>query len=976
MRRSGCTPALLAALLCGLASKAAAQRYDPAYRWRTADTDHFRIHFHEGEQALADVVAATAERAHAALAPALRYAPPGRTEVVLSDDSDDANGSATPVPYNTIRLYAAPPTELSELNAYRDYVSTLVFHEYTHILHMDNVGGFPAVANRVFGKLWVPNGLVPSWMIEGLAVLHEGDGAPGPGAGRTRSSLTAMVLRSLALEPPGFPALDQASNPPLFWPLGSVPYLLGGRFMEFLEARSGRKALADYLAAQGRQVWPYAPSSVGEDFFGEGFPRLWAEFSQGEMERARQRLEQVRQRPVTHPARLTFLGGTAGWPRWAADGSSIAYLRADLDEHPALVQVTPQGRPVRRPIPVLAASGLGTGGGAAVLSAAEVYREFRLYDDLWRVDLRTGARRRLTRGARASDPALSADGQWLAYLRRTGPGETALVRRRLAEGPEETVFAEEGAQVFAPALSPDGRRVAFAVHRLGRRDIALAEEGRLTFVTADDALDASPAFSPDGKWLLFSSDRGGVYNLYAWPVEECLSGSTACALRQVTNVETGAFQPAVSPDGRTIAFITYSRDGYDLATLPFDPQTWLDPEPEGELAPAPEPHPFPPLASRAYAPWPTLRPSFWFPLVGADAAGPVAGALTTGGDVLGLHSYALSAWWGLRSHQPGYSAAYLGGWSWPAVDVLSSRYVASARVGRRLQTVWTPVDAGLDFPFTHLEWSALFRIGWDGTFREVLGGPGETAHQPEQLGVGNAFGSELTLRAAWSNAERYVRSISPEDGQAAALDAAVAARELGSDYRLAQIHGSVTEYLRLPFTRHVVLAARLGGGAARGSIGDSAPFTLGGPVQPDLLSILLATPLASPDELRGYPVGFLEGTGFALANAELRFPIASPEFGHTTWPIFLRRVHGAVFADLGDAFDLPGNLPFAGHRFAFDQLRLGAGAELRLELALGYFAVTDLRLGAGHAFGRVLHGESSERGVAPVVFHAILGGAF
>ena len=53
-------------------------------------------------------------------------------------------------------------------------------------------------------------------------------------------------------------------------------------------------------------------------------------------------------------ARLTFQGGRAGWPRWTADGSAIAYLRSGLDELPALLQVTPAGRPAGPAIPALA----------------------------------------------------------------------------------------------------------------------------------------------------------------------------------------------------------------------------------------------------------------------------------------------------------------------------------------------------------------------------------------------------------------------------------------------------------------------------------------------------------------------------------------------------------------------------------------------------------------------------------------------
>jgi Tol biopolymer transport system component len=825
---------VLSLLLLCWAATAGAQPYDPAYRWRTIETEHFRITFHQGEERLAGLVADAAERAHAALSPVLGYAPPRRTEVVISDDSDDANGSATPLPYDTIRLFAVPPPELSELNVYRDWVSNLVFHEYVHILHLDHVEGIPNVANHVFGKLFAPNGLAPSWMTEGLAVLHEGDGDPGPESGRNHSAIFDMYVRSLALERPGFPRLDQVSNPPLWWPLGSTPYALGGRFMEFLEERNGADAIRGYIARQGAQIWPYAPSWVGQPFFGAGFPELWAEFAAREEMHAREVLTRIHERPVTVPARITFQGGQAGWPRWSADGASIAYLRAGLDEDPALLQVTPAGKRTGPSVRVLAGAGLATGAGRAVLASGEIWHEYRLFDDLWQVDLATGSRRRLTDGARAAEPALSADGAWLAYVRRTGPGDTALVRRRLDGGREEAVLSGPGEQVFAPALSPDGGRIAFAIQSLGRRDVALLDGERLVWVTQDVAVDASPTFTPDGAWLLFSSDRGGVYNLYAWPVTPCLAGEEGCALRQVTNVETGAFQPAVSPDGKTIAFITYSRDGFDVATLPFDPSTWLDPEHEPATGAEPERAEAPELASRPYRAWRTLGPTFWFPWIGGDAAGTTLGALTGGGDVLGRHSYALSAWWGTQSREPGYTAAYLGGWSWPRVDLLSSRFVGSARGGRRLQTIWTPVDAGLDFTFTRLDWSSVVRVGWDGTFRKVLGGAPGTARHSEQLGRLGGFGSEVTLRASWSDAHRFVRSISPEQGRTVTFAGAVASRALGSDYELNRASGAIAQYLRIPFTRHGALALRLAGGAADGSIGTSAPFSLGGAFQPDV----------------------------------------------------------------------------------------------------------------------------------------------
>ena len=239
--------ACLAALLLLAAAPAAAQ-YDPSFRWRTVGTPHFRVHFHEGEEALAGRVAAAAERAHARLTPLLGYAPPEPTHLVLSDDVDDANGSATPLPRNTIRLYAVPPESASVLQDARDWLTQLVEHEYVHVLHLDRVESGPAMLNAVLGKVLVPNAFSPPWLIEGLAVAHEADDA---GSGRNASALFDMYARALVVEGAGLPPLEVVTNEPLEWPRGHMRYLLGGRFVEWLVARGGQQGLRDFIALQG-----------------------------------------------------------------------------------------------------------------------------------------------------------------------------------------------------------------------------------------------------------------------------------------------------------------------------------------------------------------------------------------------------------------------------------------------------------------------------------------------------------------------------------------------------------------------------------------------------------------------------------------------------------------------------------------------------------------------------------------------------
>jgi len=947
--------AAAALLLC--AASARAQPYDPAFHWRTIETPHFRVHHHQGEEALAQDVAREAERAHALLAPRLGYAPPGRTEIVLSDDTDDANGSATPLPYNTIRLYAVPPASLSVLHDYRDWLRQLVQHEYVHVLHLDRVGGLPAAVNRVFGKLWVPNAFVPSFFVEGLAVANESEGDPA--SGRNGSALFDMYARALATEGT-FPRLDEAANPFLGWPVGNVPYLLGGRFMGFLQARHGEASLAGFVADQGAMVWPYAPSWAGERWFGgKGFPALWAEYAAAERAYAEGRRAWVRTRPVTSPLRLTHRGGVVESPRFSPDGRFLAYSGRSLDDAPGVFRVATDGTDLGR-VAVVDANGTLAlrSPREALVAIGEVHREYRVYDDLYLLDLESGRRRRLTRGERATDPDVAPGGRTAVYVRHTGGGEMALVRRDLEGGEPEVLFARAGAQVFMPRVAPDGR-VAFELHEGGRRDLALWSAGRVERVTDDDALDTGPAWTPDGRFLLFASDRGGIFNLYAW---EAATGK----VRQVTNVETGALQPDVSPDGKTVAFVTYARAGYDLATIPFDEASWLEPiaaPPSLPPPPAADAAAAGPLPSRPYRPWPTLRPTFWLPLVGASESGWTFGAFTAATDVLMEHVWTLQTWWGTEHDEPGYAATYQGGWSWPRLDLSSSLVLAdSPGPPDRVQRVWTYGDAGLTFTWTRLARALALRVGWSGTRYDSIEAPAPGPAFPEPIRFEDGFLSDLSVGIRYSDARRFVSSISPEEGRVVSLRLRLAAPEIGGDYSLARARGSVSQYLRLPLTRHGVLALRLAGGAADGTIGGNAPFELGGLGAIDPLSFLPGAFAAGADQLRGYAPGDLAGTGFVLGNVELRFPLAVPTRGHSTWPLFLRRLHGAVFLDAGDAFDLPGELRFAGHRLDAEEIRFAAGVELRAEIVLGYHLRTDLRVGVARPLGALLgRGRAADR---------------
>jgi Tol biopolymer transport system component/tRNA A-37 threonylcarbamoyl transferase component Bud32 len=102
----------------------------------------------------------------------------------------------------------------------------------------------------------------------------------------------------------------------------------------------------------------------------------------------------------------------------------------------------------------------------------------------------------------------------------------------------------------SPAISPDGKTVAFVSDRDGRARIWLKQLASGSEVVLSAGTDENPRFSPDGSMLLFTRADGARPSLYRM---SSLGGETR---KVVDDVATADF----SPDGRHIVFLRWKSD--------------------------------------------------------------------------------------------------------------------------------------------------------------------------------------------------------------------------------------------------------------------------------------------------------------------------------------------------------------------------------------------------------------------------------
>jgi len=903
--------------------------HDSDLDWKTLHTPHFKIHYHSGLEPQARTVVVIAEEVHARLTTYFDWVPQQKTDVILTDETDFANGSASPLPYNRMTLIVTPPDD--GLMDHANWLELLIVHEYTHIIHLDRAEHNPQRLRSVLGRhfLLFPALYQPRWLLEGLATHMETDTAMG--IGRGQSSYFDMLMRMEVMA--GLKPISQINQTIRTWPAGITPYLYGAYFYQFLVVRYGEKTLAAWLKNYSNNLIPFRINDNSKAILGMNMTELWQQYEIYLQEKFAEKIQQ-RAKISSENKRLTHYGYNTTQSRIDKAGNQY-FIKNDGRTEPALMRRTQIDGHIESIADVHPGARFDLHETAGIIIAQpERYNNANIYYDLFHIDPNSKKSRRLTKAARYRFASWSHSGELIAAVKSEKGRYSLDILTHDGEWVENLWTATNGEILSFIDWSPVNDLIIAAVWRPAggwNLEIFNMETSLWQALTEDAAIPLHPSFSQDGSRVLFSADYDGIYDLYELDINNAI-------MSRLTHVVGGAFHPSEAPSG-VIYYIGYHQDGYDFYQL--NNKTPL-------LAPKPQrastaiyqllPERSIDVKKTVYQSTEGLQPAWWFPVFAVADDLFLLGASTSGSDPLAKHSYGAALAYEYINDKLIGSLDYLyDGW-YPSFSLHSSRNISLYRSSDNDVVRVRDSDyyrASLAFPFFRYreQWVLSFGIQAE-VLSDSYVAPNVQATEDEKDYV---LGSALN----YSSARNYPLSISRSNGRTVSLVAETSDAVGGGSYAGEVYSLDWREYLALKGEHVIAFRGFLGWGTDQ-----PRRFQLGGSDSAGgLLNISgITSPFNRRDfALRGYSDGLaaLRARRAVLASVEWRLPLLRLERGWMTPPLGLDQLSATFFIDSGATWQ---------HGSTPDRYFTGSGIELNSDIRAFYSWPLRARLGYAHGF--------------------------
>ncbi len=907
----------------------AAGMFHPRYNWYSIKTEHFWIHYHDGLEQHALRLAQIAEEVHGKLVKDTKWQPFFRTDVVLCDTTDMANGFSMPFPYNRVQLFVVMPhVEDAGLSNTDNWLRMVFTHEYTHTLTIDMIGGIPQVTRYSCGRVCFPNLLMPVWAIEGYPVLQESKEKP---CGRLNANYTRMVLRQEVYSK-NIKDISQASHFPRQWPAGMVPYLYGGLFVEFCTRNYPQKDFSEIFAENADNILPFLMEKNFKDVYGAKAYTLWHMWQKELMNEMNNTIAEIKKRGVTDYTVLTKTGFYTSVPRFYND--AVVFVSMTNKEKPSLMKCDVQNKKFTRLTYVNMPNSISVHNNAIIVSDIEYYQSFDVFRDVFVYD---NSYKQKTKGLRVHYIEPLHNGHVAIVYDK---GMYSLVQMDSSFSVLKYLIHNTPWQISYLRVSPDGSKAVFSIVHNGFSDIALYDLAKqeMILLTNDSFVDVHPTFYPDSQRVIFSSDRDGVYNLYE-------INYTTQKLSRISNVIGGAFFPDVSSDGTTIVFSSYEANGYNIALMPYrvgqsqelSPITFTIPQ-NGEQKE---------VLKESYNPLYSVIAPWWWPYLYSeelytDKYDNHIGFYTSGNDTLYRHSYSLGLDYAFVQKRMTLSADYIYSGLYPDVFAGYSDegifvddtfpWEPPDEVVYMRRTLEKKVVAGISIPyqkFYNYNQLLLYYTYEKTMIDEYYKNIGIFTTDTVVAGAHAAFIHDGTYTGSWS--------VSPEDGVVFEVYGDMYHSSLYSDISYSKVRSGLYYFLR-GFDNDVFVFM-LRGGYAHNAPYYLYPYNLGRYAKGKSQGIPTDEDAYS---MRGFAKDMFYGNRLMVGIVEYRIPLVQKDAGYRMLPLMFRDIWLTPFGEYGNVWV---------NSTKVSDFKYSIGTELHIRFTAGYWATVEGFGGVVKGFG-------------------------
>jgi hypothetical protein len=901
--------------------------------WKTIETEHFAVHFHEEVEASAFEVARIAEEIYEPITKLYNYRPE-KIHIHVTDRAGLPEGAAY---YYLNRIDIDTDDIDFHLRGNADWLRNVITHEFTHMVSLQATMKMPRWLPAVYlqgfsfekekrpdvitgypnftGSLPLSGESVPNWFAEGVA-QYQCEAARHD----LWDSHRDMVLRMAALAD----RLLTRDQMGVFGKSSADAELLynqGFSLVRYIAGKYGEESLGELASGHGK-IWRAGFGGASKEVLGISEGDLYHAWKDEITAGYRDRISSIS--PGMDGSRIAG-EGFFNFSPVSDELGGIYYLsnmgRAyrDID----LVYLGGDGELKSVAGDLSSGASISPDGAALVYSRKSDENRYGYeFNDIYVYDIAAGSESRLTEGMKASEPVFSPEGQRVAFI-VTGDGFSSVAVRDQKDG-SVRILAGGRPGVRYSGLSWSERGILAARFDGFSRDIVLIHSlrGEEKSLIATEADERDPHWSSGGDGFFYSSDRTGIFNIYFRDM------STGGDL-MLTDVEGGAFQ--ASESGDDILFSAFARNGYEIRQIVNWRRTATEPDEaldERLLAERRK------VLRAAAADWGvdslvvsgdykvTYTIPFIFPRMMVYDEKFRLGFVIDSRDFLDRQSVYAAA-----------SASFEGEFDLQLGAEFRQLKPTFMFDLLRMRKYWEITDPSAgQIRYRYDLWDAYFtcklefeqetlRRRKDVSIRYNHGEYGVNINAWEAVGIELGWNyykaDEVSLMFDYRNIKKGIESnINPRGGRSLHVEGSAVAGKLSSgdfEYSFQPLYDDnnfmryqilYEEYLPLPLWSHALTVFLRGGWIDREEIDDFFYLYLG-----------------SRDGMRGYSYYSVGGTKNAMGRVTYRFPIWR-NIDYQIPGIYFRSIYGAVFAEAGKAWN--------ENTFDIEDPLTGGGYEVRL----------------------------------------------